>query len=85
MTAISETIAAINALVQQLQNSATTANAAANQAERARTMAAAVGHNGTVAALIAIQQSIGEIHRGIGPLVGRAQEAIDQAKAAEGG
>jgi hypothetical protein len=85
MTAIGETIAAINALIQQLQHSATAASVAASQAEKARTMAAAVGHTGTVAALGAIQQGIGEIHRAIGPLVVRAQEAINQAKAAEGG
>jgi hypothetical protein len=85
MTATGDTIAAIQALIQQLQNSAGAANAAAGQAGNGRTVAAALGHTRSVAAFSAVQQNVGEIHRTIGALVGKAQEAIAQTKAIEGG
>lgn len=85
MTAINDTVTAVQALIQQLQQSASAANGAASQAERARAIAATLGHNQSVAGLTAIHHAIGEIHKGIGDLIARAQETISQAKAIEGG
>jgi hypothetical protein len=85
MTATSDIIAAVQALIQQLQQSTAATNVAAVQAEKAQSMAVALGHGQSVLAFGAIQQTLNEVQRGIGPLIDKARTAIEQAKAAEGG
>jgi hypothetical protein len=85
MSATGDTIAAVQAFVQQLQQTATAANAALNQAEHARAMAAALGDARSVAAFTQVHQLISQAHGILSPAVDRAQQAIVRAKAIEGG
>ncbi|GIH21372.1 hypothetical protein [Rugosimonospora africana] len=85
MTATGDIIAAVQVLIQQLHQSVTATNAAAQRAEQARGAAAALGHAQGVATFGAIHQTLAEVQQGIGPLIDRARTAITQAQAAEGG
>jgi hypothetical protein len=85
MTATGDTLAAIQAFIQQLQQAATAAKAAANRAEQGRTMAAAVGDARSVAAFTQVHQLITQAHKSIGTTVEQAEQAMTRTKAIEGG
>jgi len=85
MTATSDTIAAIQSFIQQVQQAATAANNAAGQAEQGQAMASRVGDARSVAAFGQVHQLISQARQTLAAVVGHANEAIARTKAIEGG
>jgi hypothetical protein len=73
VTATSDTIAAIQALVQQLQHAAGSAATAGHQAEQGRVMATQLGHSRSVASFAQIHQLLGQVHKTIGIAIAQAE------------
>jgi hypothetical protein len=85
MSATGDTIAAIQHLLEQLRGCVTSAGSAVDKTDQARSAAANLGNERTVAVLDAIGQSLAETHRSIDPLIEKAQQALGQAQAIEDG
>jgi hypothetical protein len=85
MSAATETIAAIQALMQQLHAATTTADAAVGQAEQARQLAGALGDARSVAAFAQVHELLAEARQALQPVVERADQAMSRVKAIEGG
>jgi cell fate (sporulation/competence/biofilm development) regulator YlbF (YheA/YmcA/DUF963 family) len=85
MSAIEETIAAIQALIQQLQQSGGTAGNAANKAEQGRALATSVGAQVSIRQFAQLQDGLGQVQGQIGALTERVRQLLTQAKTIHGG
>jgi methyl-accepting chemotaxis protein len=85
MSAIEETIAAIQALIQQLQQSASTAGNAAKSAEQGRGLATSVGAQTSIQQFTQLQDGLNQVQGQIGALTERVRQLLTQAKVIHGG
>jgi len=85
MTATDDTITAIHALVQQLRAADSGAKSAAAQAEKAQSMAGALGDSRSVAMFILVRELIEQTRNAVGTAVAGAENAMTRAKAIASG
>jgi len=85
VSATGDTIAAIQAFIQQLQQAATAAKAAISQAEQGRAKATGVGDARSITTFTQVHQLLSEAHRSVGATIGQAERAMTWTKAMQDG
>jgi len=85
MSAVEDTIKAIQALLQQLQQSGSAAGSAVNSAEESRTRAVQLGSQASVAQLSQLHEHLGAVRTQLGGLTERVGYLLTMAKAIHDG
>jgi methyl-accepting chemotaxis protein len=85
MTAIEETIAAVQALIQQLQQSAATAGTAARSAQQGQARAAQLGTQVSIHRFAQLHSGLNGVQSQIGALTDRVKQLLTLSKAIHGG
>jgi len=85
MSAIDEVVAALQAVVDELNDASNAAGAARHEADDAVAQAVALGANNVVVGLTAVKDSIDKLAQQVGATVVVANDAIGHAKAVADG
>jgi hypothetical protein len=85
MSAIDEVIAALQAVIDELNDTTNAAGAASAKADEAVTQAVALGTTATVAGLTAVKDSIDKLTQQVYATIDIANDTINQARAVADG
>jgi hypothetical protein len=85
MSAIDEVIAALQAVIDELNDTTNAANGAATKTDEAVTQAVALGATGAVAGLTAVKDSIDKLAQQVHATIDIANDTMGQARAVADG
>lgn len=85
MSAIDEVIAALQAVIDELDDTTNAANGAATKTDEAVTQAVALGATGAVAGLTMVKDSIDKLTQQVHATIDIANDTISQARAVADG
>jgi hypothetical protein len=85
MSAIDEVIAALQAVIDELDDTTNAANGAATKTDEAVTQAVALGATGAVAGLTMVKDSIDKLTQQVHATIDIANDTINQARAVADG
>jgi len=85
MSAIDEVIAALQAVIDELNDTTNAASGAATKTDEAVTQAVALGATGAVAGLTAVKDSIDKLTQQVHATIDIANDTISQARAVADG
>jgi hypothetical protein len=85
MSAIDEVIAALQAVIDELNDTSNAASGANSKADEAVTQAVALGATGAVAGLTAVKDNIDKLSQQVHATIDIANDTIDQARAVADG
>ena len=85
MSAIDEVIAALQAVIDELNDTTNAANGAATKTDEAVTQAVALGATGAVAGLSMVKDSIDKLTQQVHATIDIANDTINQARAVADG